>query len=123
MIDALRHYDFLWLHPVPPQGLARYRQAFFTRGANSDVTEADLLRERGRDPRDRLRVWQPDDAQTRQWRRLVEHRRETVDDRTRLTHRLGTRWKSYFPPALEWAGELRQPAACEFLGTWPSLEA
>jgi transposase len=123
VIYALMNYDFLWLYPVPPKGLARYRQAFFTSGAKSDVQDADLLLEMVRDHRERLRVWQPDDAQTRQLRLLVEHRRATVDDRTHLTNRLGALLKSYFPQALEWAGELREAAACEFLGTWPSLEA
>lgn len=123
VIYALMNHDFLWLYPVPPKGLARYRQAFFTRGAKSDVHDADLLLEMVRDHHDRLRVWQPEDELTRQLRLLVEHRRETVADRTRLTNRLGALLKSYFPQALEWAGELRDPAACEFLGTWPSLEA
>ena len=53
----------------------------------------------------------------------MEHRRDTVDDRTRLTNRLTALLKTYFPQALDWAGELRKPAACEFLGQWPSLEA
>jgi hypothetical protein len=33
VIYALMNYAFLQLYPVPPQGLARYRQAFFTSGA------------------------------------------------------------------------------------------
>ena len=123
VIYALMHYDFLWLYPVPPKGLARYRQAFFTSGAKCDVTDADLLLEMVRSHRDRLRVWQPDDELTRQLRLLVEHRREVVAERTRLTNRLGARLKTYFPHALAWAGELREAAACEFLGAWPSLEA
>jgi transposase len=123
VIYALMNYAFLELYPVPPKGLARYRQAFFTSGAKSDVSDADLLLEMVRSHRDRLRAWQPDDALTRQLRLLVEHRRETVADRTRLTNRLGALLKTYCPQALEWAGELRSLAACEFLSTWPSLEA
>jgi len=123
VIYALMNYECLWLYPVPPKGLARYRQAFFTSGAKSDVSDADLLLEMVRSHRDRLRAWQPDDALTRQLRLLVEHRRETVADRTRLTNRLGALLKTYFPQALEWAGELRSVAACEFLSTWPSLQA
>ncbi len=122
VIYALMNYPFLWLYPVPPKGLARYRQAFFTSGAKSDVTDADLLLEMVRSHRDRLRAWQPDDPLSRQLRLLVEYRRETVADRTCLTNRLGALLKTYFPQALEWAGELRSLAACEFLGQWPSLE-
>jgi transposase len=122
VIYALMNYDFLLLYPVPPKGLARYRQAFFTSGAKSDPTDADLLLEMVRSHGDRLRAWQPDDALTRQLRLLVEHRRNTVDDRTRLTNRLTALLKTYFPQALDWAGELSKSAACEFLSQWPSLE-
>jgi transposase len=123
VIYALMNYAFLELYPVPPRGLARYRQAFFSSGAKSDTGDAGLLLEMLRSHRDRLRAWKPDDALTRQLRLLVEHRRETVADRTRLTNRLGALLKTYFPQALEWAGELRTLAACEFLSTWPSLTA
>ncbi len=116
-------YDFLLLYPVPPKTLARYREAFATSGAKSDPADADLLLELVHTHRDRLRAWQPDDALTRQLRLLVEHRRRTVADRTRLTNRLTALLKTYFPQALDWAGDLRSPAACEFLRTWPTLEA
>jgi transposase len=123
VIYALMNYDFLLLYPIPPLTLARYRQAFATSGAKSDPSDADLLRELIVRHRDRLRAWQPDDARTRQLRLLVEHRRRTVADRTRLTNRLTSLLKTYFPQALEWAGDLRSRAACEFLRSWPTLEA
>jgi transposase len=123
VIYALMNYDFLLLYPVPPKTLARYREAFASSGAKSDPTDADLLLELVRAHPDRLRAWQPDDALTRQLRLLVEYRRHTVDDRTRLTNRLTNLLKTYFPQALEWAGDLRKLAAGEFLGTWPSLQA
>ena len=123
VIYALMNYDFLLLYPVPPKGLARYREAFFPSGAKSDRSDADLLLEMVWQHADRLRVWQPDDALTRQLRLLVEHRRHLVDDRTRLTNRLTALLKTYFPQALDWAGELSKPAAGEFLSQWPSLEA
>lgn len=123
VIYALMNYDFLLLYPIPPKTLARYREAFATSGAKSDPTDADLLLELVHTHADRLRAWQPDDALTRQLRLLVEHRRKTVADRTRLTNRLTALLKTYFPQALEWVGDLRQPAAGEFLRAWPSLEA
>jgi len=123
VIYALMNYDFLLLYPLPPKALARYREAFATSGAKSDRTDADLLLELVRAHGDRLRAWQPDDALTRQLRLLVEHRRKTVADRTRLTNRLTALLKTYFPQALEWAGDLRCVAACDFLGGWPTLQA
>jgi transposase len=122
VIYALMNYDFLRLYPVPPKALARYREAFAGSGAKSDRNDADLLLELVRTHTDRLRAWQPDDALTRQLRLLVEYRRKTVADRTRLTNRLTGLLKTYFPQALEWAGDLSSLAACEFLGSWPSLE-
>jgi transposase len=123
VIYALMNYDFLLLYPIPPKTLARYREAFAPSGAQSDPTDADLLLELVRSHADRLRAWQPDDALTRQLRLRVEHRRKTVGDRTRLTNRVKALLKTYFPQALEWAGDLRQPAACEFLRAGPTLEA
>jgi transposase len=123
VIYALMNYDFLLLYPVPPKTLARYREAFATSGAKSDPSDADLLRELVQTHSDRLRAWQPDDALTRQLRLLVEHRRQTVADRTRLSNRLTALLKTYFPQALEWMGDLRQAAAGEFLRRWPTLPA
>ncbi len=73
--------------------------------------------------RDRLRAWQPDDAPTSQLCLLVEHRRKLVGDRKRLTNPLTGLLKECFPQALEWAGDLRRPAAGEFLRCWLSLAA
>ena len=123
LVYALMGYDFLLLYPVPPRTLADYRQAFFSSGAKSDPKDADLLLELVRCHADRLRLWQPDDAPTRQIQMLGEHRRTLVEDRTRLTNRLTALLKGSFPQALEWAGELSTPRACEFLRRWPSLEA
>src|SRR5207253_10044802 len=96
VIYALMNYDFFLLYPPPPKTLARYREAFASSGAKSDRSDADLLLELVRTHGDRLRAWQPDDAMTRQLRLLVEYRRKTVADRTRLTNRLTDLLKTYF---------------------------
>ena len=123
LVYALMTYDFLLLYPVPPKTLADYRQAFFSSGAKSDPQDADLRLELVRSHADRLRVWQPEDERTRQIQMLAEQRRNLVDDRTALTNRLTALLKESFPQALEWAGELSRPRACEFLRRWPSLES
>lgn len=123
VIYALMNYDFLLLYPIPPKALACYREAFTPSGAKSDPGDADLLLELMRTHRDRLRAWQPDDELTRQLRLLTEFRRKTVDERTRLTNELNDLLKTYFPQARDWAGDLRSPSACEFLRTWPTLQA
>jgi len=123
LIYALMSYDFLLLYPVPGKTLADYRKAFFGSGAKGDPSDAELVLELLRCHRERLRVWAPDDVPTRHLGLLNEQRRKLVDDRTALTNRLGSLLKESFPQALDWAGELGRPAACEFLAKWPSLAA
>ena len=122
LIYALMSYDFLVLYPVNPQTLAKYRKAFRTSGAKDDPDDASLLRELVKLHRDRLRALVPDDVQTRMLQMLVEGRRRIVGERTRLTNRLTSLLKAYYPQALEWAGELKSLRACDFLKKWPTLE-
>ena len=123
LIYALMSYDFMVLYPVNPQTLAKYRKAFRTSGAKDDPDDASSLRELVKLHRDRLRAWVPDDVQTRTLQMLVESRRRIVRERTRLTNRLTTLLKAYYPQALEWAGEIKSLRACDFLQKWPTLEA
>jgi len=123
LIYALMSYDFLLLYPVPGKTLADYRKAFFGSGAKGDPRDAELVLELLRCHRDRLHLWAPDDVATRHLGLLNEQRRKLVDDRTALTNRLGSLLKESFPQALDWAGELGKPTACEFLVKWPSLSA
>src|SRR5215207_4650326 len=72
--------------------------------------------------RDRLRRWQPDSEQTRTLRYLVEHRRRLVADRTRISNRMTSLLKCYFPQVLEWFPDIRTTLVCDFLLRWPSLD-
>lgn len=122
LIYVLMSYDFLVLYPVNPQTLAKYRKAFRTSGAKDDPGDAGSLMEIVKLHRNRLRAWVPDDVQTRTLQMLVESRRGIVRERTRLTNRLTSLLKAYYPQALEWAGELKSLRACDFLKKWPTLE-
>jgi len=123
LIYALMCYDFLILYPVNPKTLARFREAFYTSGAKSDPGDSGLLLDLIRLHRDKLRPWVPEDADTRLLQMLVEERRGLVDEVTRLTNRLKSTLKQYFPQALEWAGELDSRQALDFLTRWPMLES
>lgn len=123
LIHALMSYDFLVLYPINPDTVAKYRKAFASSGAKSDPMDADLLLELVRLHRDRLRAWIPDDADTRTLQLLVEARRKIVNERTRLTNRLTSLLKGYFPQALGWAGSFKSVQACDFLMKWPTLTA
>ena len=123
LIYALLKYDFITLFPVNPRTLARFREAFSPSRHKDDPPDAAYLAELLLHHRERLRAWHPDDEQTRALRLLVEHRRRVVGDRTRLSNRLTSLLKCYFPQVLEWFPDIRTELVCDFLLRWPSLEA
>lgn len=123
LIHALLGCEFVILYPINPQSLAKYRQAYFSSGAKSDAEDAPLLMELVRHRPDRFHPWQPDDPQTRSLQLLTEARRRWVDQQTALTNQLTQLLKGYYPQALQLAGELSSPGACQFLKRWPTLAA
>lgn len=124
LIHALLQYDFVVIYPINPRSAKRFRQTFAPSGSKDDPVDAGLLLEILVKHRDRLRPWQPDDADTRALRRLTEHRRKTVDQKTKLTQELTALLKDYFPQALSWAGaRIANRMGCAFLLKWPSLQA
>jgi transposase len=122
LIHALMGVEFVRIYPVNPQSLAKYRKALYPSGAKSDPADAELIVDMVRQNPDRFRVWEADDEQTRSLRLLTEGRRKFVDDMTALTNQLTSVLKSYYPQALQWAGEFSSAQACEFLQKWPRLE-
>ena len=122
VLYALMSCEFIVLYPVNPQSLANYRKAFKTSGSKNDPVDAELLREMVRKHQDRFRAWVAEDPDTRSLRLLVEGRRKLVNQMTKLTHRLTSHLKNYYPQALEWAGELDTRQACDFFIRWPTLE-
>lgn len=123
VLYALMNCDFVVLYPVNPQALASYRKAFYTSGAKDDPMDATLLMEMVRKHPERFRAWVAEDPDTRSLRLVVEARRKLVNQLTRCTNQLTSHLKSYFPQAIEWAGDLDSRQACDFLLEWPTLEA
>jgi transposase len=121
LIYALMSADFIEIYPVNPQSLAKFRQALYPSGAKSDPSDADLLEEMVRQNPGRFRAWKPGDEQTRSLQLLTEARRKFVDDMTALTNQLTSALKTYYPQALDWAGELHGEQAGAFLEKWPTL--
>lgn len=72
--------------------------------------------------RDRLRPLHPDTPQTRQLQFLTEQRRQWVNDRTSLGHRLTAALKLYYPQVLNWFEEITAPIVLDWLERWPTLE-
>ena len=96
LIHQLMSVEFLDLYPLNPLALAHFRQAFAVSRAKDDPTDARLMWEYLLKHRDRLRVWTPEDVDTRMLSLLVEDRRKTLDLRTKLSNKLTATLKSYF---------------------------
>ena len=123
LIYALMSYPWLLLYPINPKSLASFRETFAVSKAKCDRTDARLLMELLQSHREKFRAWVPEDEQTRLLQAMVQDRRRAVDDVTRLTNRLTSVLKEYYPQALEWAGELGKELALDFLERWPTLDA
>lgn len=122
LVNALCKYDFLVLFPVNPKSLARYRTVFNSSGAKDDPTDAELQLDLLCKHRDRLTALAPQSAAMRSLRQLVEHRRRLVHDKVRLTNRLTSTLKNYFPQVLQWFSNKDTTIFCDFIDRWPTLE-
>src|ERR671922_1212964 len=123
LVTALRKYDFLVLFPINPLTLARYREACTPSRAKDDPTDAALQLELLLTHRDKLQPLQPQSPTMRALTQLVEHRRRVVGDKVRLTNRLTSALKNYFPQVLQWFQEKDTRIFCDFLNRWPTLKA
>lgn len=124
LILFLETYEWITLYALNPVTLQKFREAFVTSRAKDDGKDACYLAELLLTHHDKLKAWQPDDAQTRLLQQLVSHRRAVIDERTALTNRLQSLLKQYFPQALELCGQdLWRPLATALLLKWPTLQA
>jgi transposase len=123
LVNALRKYDCLVLFPVNPLTLARYRDAFTPSHAKDDPTDAELQLDLLLKHRDKLKPLKPQSPAMRALEQLVEHRRRLVGDKVRITNRLTSTLKSYFPQVLQWFHDKDTTIFCDFLTQWPTLKA
>jgi transposase len=122
-VSALQHYDFLVLFPVNPLTVAKYREAFTPSRAKDDPTEAALQVELLRKHRDQLTPLVPQSPTMHALAQLVAHRRRLVGNTVRLTNRLTSALKNYFPHVLQWVQDKDTAIFCDFLSRWPPLKA
>src|SRR6266446_3280541 len=123
IVSALRTYDFLVLFPVNPLTVATYREAFTPSRAKDDPTDAELQVEILLKHRDKLTPLSPQSSSMRALAQLVESRRRLVGDKVRLTNRLTSALKNYFPQVLQWLQEKDTAIFGDFLSRWPTLKA
>lgn len=123
LIHAMLGHDHLWLYPVNPLSLARFRETFATSGAKDDPSDAGLLLELLAKHRQRLHRWLPDDTHTRTLALLVEERRRAINERTRLVEQLLACLKGYYPQAIALlGGQISTTLACKLLLKWPQFD-
>ena len=121
VVSALLEHDFFRLFPVQPTTVANYRKAFAPSGAKDDPTDAEVILELLVRHRDKLKPLALESADMRALRRLVEWRRDLVQDRTRLTNRITDALKAYFPQVLAWFPDKEAALFADFLERWPTL--
>ena len=118
----MEHTDFIDIYAIPTLASANYREAFRSSGAKADNTDADAIEDMLYRHRDQLRLWLPDDEQTRLLDALCRNRRHAVDERTALTNQLISQLKLCYPVAIKLCREMANPMLLELLTRWPTLQ-
>ena len=117
---ALQKYDFVTLFPVNPSALAKYRKFLHPSGAKDDVMDAELIVDVVLRHPDQFAPVAPQSEDLRLLLHLVEHRRQVVRDKVRLTNRLCSTLKQYYPQPLDWFENRGIVLFCDFIKQWPT---
>src|SRR5438477_610165 len=120
-----------WRSSTHTQGLPRYRLSIMpAQNVSShvpschsstlwemkdDPTDAELQLELLLTHRDKLQPLHPQSPAMRALEQLVAHRRRVVGDKVRITNRLTSTLKNYFPHVLQWFPDKDTPIFCDFL--------
>lgn len=119
---ALKRFPQLELFPLNPSQLASYRRAVCPSGSKNDPGDAALIAQFLQHHHSQLRPRQDQAPETARIAELVELRRKLVEERKRLTLRLGSSLKGYFPLALTLTGRaLHDEIVLDLLRRWPTL--
>ncbi len=121
LVSALQKYDFFVIFPIDPTTLANYRKTFTPSGAKDDPTDAEYALELLLTHTEHFTALRPQSVEMRTLMTLVEQRRRLMNDRVRLTNRLRSALKQYYPQALEWFDRIDTQLFCDFIKRWPSL--
>ena len=121
IVSALQKYDFIDIFPVNPTSLAKYREAFQPSKAKDDPTDAELAVDMLLRHSEHFKVLKPQSVEMRALATMVEQRRRLVNDQGRITNRLRSALKQYYPQVLEWFEHIDTPLFCAFVKRWPTL--
>ncbi|MDH5242059.1 MAG: IS110 family transposase [Gammaproteobacteria bacterium] len=120
IINVLQKYDFFVIYPIDPSKLANHRKTFTTSGAKDDPTDAEFALDLLSKHTEHFKPLQPQGVGMRTLMTLVEHRRQLMNDRVRITNRLRNALKQYYPQPLEWFDRIDTVLFCDFIRRWPS---
>jgi len=121
IVYALQKFDCFVIYPINPLTLAKYRQAFTPSRAKDDPTDAEFAVDLLLRHPDRFKPLRPQSMEMRALATLVEQRRTMVDEKNRITNRLRTALKQYYPQVLDWFDHIDTPIFCDFIRQWPTL--
>ncbi len=121
IVSALQKYDFFVIFPIDPTTLANHRKTFTLSGAKDDPTDAEYALDLLLKHTEHFQVLKPQSVEMRTLMTLVEQRRRLMNDRVRMTNRLRSALKQYYPQALEWFDRIDTLLFCDFIKRWPSL--
>jgi transposase len=122
IVSALQRYEFIVLFPVHPSTLAKYREAFVPSGAKDDPTDAEIALDILLRHPDKLHLIKLQSVAMRTLATLVEERRFLVNQVTRITNRITSSLKEYYPQVLDWFEHRDTLIFCDFLERWPTLK-
>jgi transposase len=121
LLSMLSKYPELVIFPVHPGTVSKLREAWRPSKAKDDPGDAGLLLQILMQDRDKLRRLEADTVETRKLQRLVQDRRNLVDQMTAYLNQAQARLKEYFPQAVGWLDPLDSAMAADFLRRWPTL--
>jgi len=121
IVSALQKHDFIDLFPINPATLAKYREAFQPSKAKDDPTDAELAVDMLLRHSEHFKVLKPQSVEMRTLAAMVEQRRHLVNEQGRITNRLRSALKQYYPQVLEWFEHIDTPLFCAFVKRWPTL--
>jgi len=121
IISALQKYNFIDLFPINPATLAKYREAFQPSRAKDDPTDAQLAVDMLLRHSEHFKMLKPQSVEMRALATMVEQRRSLVSEQGRITNRLRSALKQYYPQVLEWFEHIDTPLFCAFVKRWSTL--
>ncbi|MCK3826507.1 IS110 family transposase [Pseudomonas sp. W2Aug9] len=122
LIAALLKYDFVRIFPINPATVAQYRKTFVRSGAKDDPTDARWILELLLKHPEKFPQLEQQSPAMRSLASLTEHRRTLVQERVKISNRLVSTLKEYYPLALELFHDHGTAVFCDFLIRWPTFE-